>query len=245
MALMQTIENSSPVPSRRRSMYVPRLDLYGPVHKGLRWALTRVLARLGGTSPTRREEAAAVLDELETVLAILEGHIAHEEAFVHPAIEARCPGASRNLEHEHEEHEAATAALRVLVSALRSGSSETLPALWRALYLRFAEFVAENFTHMAEEEEVIQPLLEELYTTEELLAIEDRLRASIPPEKMLAFARFMLPANDPDVRFGMLAGMKAAMPAEAFPMAFAAVTVHLAIDDIRELTDRLAPADAE
>jgi hypothetical protein len=54
---------------------------------------------------------------------------------------------------------------------------------------------------MAEEEEVMQPLFEELYTTEELLEIHARLIASIGPEEMLASMRIMLPANDLDVRW--------------------------------------------
>jgi hypothetical protein len=36
--------------TNRRSMYVPPVDLYGPIHKGLRWALGRVLSRIGSTS---------------------------------------------------------------------------------------------------------------------------------------------------------------------------------------------------
>lgn len=226
-------------------MYVPRVDLYGPVHRGLRWAMARLLAGMGSASPARPVETDAVLRDLDELLVSIEQHIKHEEAFLHPALEARRPGATAGLVHDHAEHANATAGLRVIVGALRSGSTETRAPLWRALYLRFAGFVAENIVHMAEEEEVTQPLLEELFTTDELSDLHDRLLASIPPDEMLAFLRFMLPANDFEFRVGMLAGARAAMPAEAFAGMFAAATVNLAPEEIRELAERLVDAAAE
>lgn len=242
---MQTVENNAPAPSRRRFMYVPRVDFYGPVHKGLRWALARVLARIGSTSPGSKTDVVVVLAEIDELLVAIGSHISHEEHFIHPAIEARRPGATKDLETQHADHEGSAQGIRVLLDAIRTGSPDTRPALWRALYLRFADFTAENIRHMAEEEEVIQPLLEDLYGAEELDELHDRLLASIAPEEMAVFARFMLPANDFDFRVKMLSDARAAMPLSSFVGMFAAATVHLADDDIRALADRIVSVPAE
>lgn len=242
---MQSVENTAPTPSRRRFMYVPKVDFYGPVHKGVRWALARLLSSIGSTSPGNKTEVVMVLADIDELLVAIASHLSHEEHFVHPAIEARRPGATTRLEDEHREHESAAQGIRVLLDAIRTGSPDTRPALWRALYLRFADFTAENIRHMAEEEEVMQPLLEELYTTAELEELHGRLLAAIPPEEMAVFARFMLPANDFEFRLKMLEDARAAMPASAFVGMFAAATVNLAPDEISKLADRLVGRDAE
>ncbi len=238
------IENA-PITSRRRFMYVPRIDFYGPVHRGLRWALARTLSRIGRTSPASKAEVVMVLADVDELLVAIASHISHEENFIHPALEARRPGAAAALEGDHLDHEGAAQGIRVLIDAIRTGSADTRPALWRALYLRFADFTAENFVHMAEEEEVIQPMLEELYEPAELEAINQRLVAAIPPEEMTVFARLMLPANDFDFRVRMLEEARAAMPSAAFVGLFATATVNLSPDEIQALADRLVAADAE
>jgi hypothetical protein len=225
--------------TNRRSMYVPPVDLYGPIHKALRWALCRALTRIGSTTVTDDAAVSAVITEVHELIVALEQHISHEEAFFHPAIEARRPGATDHLEDDHIEHANILAGLRVLLAAIRSGSPTTRPALWRALYLRFADLVAENIHHMAEEEEVTQPLLEELYTSEELMDLQNRLIASIAPDEMLASLKIMLPANDFAFRLMMLNNAKHAMPPEVFAGVFAQATVHLTNDEIEALAAKL------
>ena len=220
-------------------MYVPPVDLYGPIHKALRWAFGRVLSRIGSTTVTDDAAVTAVLAEVNDLIVGVESHLAHEEQFIHPAIEARRPGATDGLMADHAEHANMIGAIRVLLAAIRSGSPSTRPALWRALYLCFADLFAENISHMAEEEEVTLPLLEELYTNEELEAIEGRILASIGPEEMLSAMKIMLPANDFEFRLAMLNGAKHAMPPEVFAGVFAKATVYLSDEEIEALAVRL------
>ena len=220
-------------------MYVPPVDLYGPIHKGLRWAFGRVLSRIGSTTVTDDAAVIEVLGEVNDLVIGIESHLAHEEQFIHPAIEERRPGATAGLMDDHAEHANMIGAIRVLLAAIRSGSPSTRPALWRALYLCFADLFAENITHMAEEEEVTQPLLEELYTSDELQALEGRLLASIGPGEMLAAMRIMLPGNDFEFRVHMLNGAKHALPPEVFAGVFAQATVHLSPEEIEALAVKL------
>lgn len=234
--------STSAVPSRRRAFFLPRVDLYGPIHKGLRWASARLLTRMGSSSMADAAEQDAILEDLETLLDLFAKHVAHEEAHLHPALEAHRPGATVAVAEAHVEHERASAELRLLASSLRIASPDTRSAVRRALYLRWSAFFAEQLTHMLDEEETIQPLLDEVFDEDELAAIHARLIASITPDEMLATLRVILPALDRDERVALLAGPRRALPPEAFAAILATGRANLSDADFVDLTTRLDDA---
>jgi len=221
---------------------LPRVDLYGPVHKGLRWALTTLLTRMGATDFAAGARVPELLDDLDGVLYLCASHVEHEDRHIHPVIERKRPGRTAALVAEHRAHDADIAELRGLAQELATGPETARSATGRALYLRFSSFVAETLGHMLEEELVIEPLLEQLCTEAELAAIHHELLASIGPDEMLAFTRVMVPANGIDVRVAMLSGAKATMPAEAFVEVLRACKPTLADHEWRELVSRLGVA---
>ncbi|NUO50164.1 MAG: hypothetical protein HOV80_15025 [Polyangiaceae bacterium] len=227
---------------RNNEPRLPKVDLYGAVHKGIRYALSSLLTRMGAADLTDCSKLAALLDDLDGVLYLVEGHIAHEDNHVHPAIERKAPGASSRLMDEHREHERAIFELRSLMTAINTSRPQSLAALGRRLYLTYSRFVADSLLHMLDEESVMEPLLESLYTTEELTALHDAILASIGPDEMLAFTRVMVPANGRDVRVGMLSGAKSAMPPEAFVMLLKSFRPLLDDSDWLDLTTRLGVA---
>lgn len=200
-----------------------RHDLYGPIHKGLRLALSDLLIRLG-RADFSSADGLRVLDALEVQLQLSEGHLRHEEQFIHAALDARRTGASAALDRQHREHDDSFAELHARIVELRKAPTDERAGCGRALYLAFSKFVADDFAHMAEEEQVALPLLHELFTDAELQAIEGELIAAIAPEKVMQYLRLMLPAGTPDERFGFLHHMRENAPAEAF----AAVLEHAA-----------------
>ncbi len=224
---------------RNDSPRLPKVDLYGPVHKGIRWALTSLLTRMGAADFNDCASTARLLDDLDGVLYLVESHIAHEDRHIHPAIEKKAPSASARLAEEHRAHEIEIAELRSLINAFGCARPGTSAALGRRLYLAFSRFVADSLVHMLEEETVTEPLLESLYTVDELMVIHDAILASIGPDEMLAFTRVMIPANGRDLRVAMLSGAKAAMPSEPFAMLLASFEPHLDPADWSDLTSRL------
>jgi len=219
---------------------VPAFDIYGGIHRALRLALTDLLVRMGTTVPTDPVEVGLRLGELERMFEGLAKHIAHEEAFLHPALERRRSGAARDLDLEHEEHAYAIRSMRDLASALAAGGSAAQRAgLYRTLYLRYSAFVGETLIHMAEEEAVTQPLFDELYSAAEQRAIHDELIASIPPHEMLEVLKALLPAVDHETRVAMLTDGKAVMPPEAFAAIFHDASGALRPDERARLAARL------
>ncbi len=221
---------------------VPSVDLYGAVHKGLRWALVAMLTRVGQLDPTNKTQVWELLDDLDGVLFLCTSHIVHEERNIHPALERRRPGCTAEADAVHEEHRRDLEELQRLADALLDAAPQRAPALCRALYLRLSAFIAADLMHMHHEETVLMPLCEALFSIEELVAIHDQILASIGPEEMAAFMRVMIPANDRATRALMLGGMKAAMPASDFAQALESFRGLLSEGDFVDLRDRLGVA---
>jgi hypothetical protein len=106
------------------------------------------------------------------------------------------------------------------------------------LYRHLALFVAENFQHMHVEETVHNAALWAHYSDAELAALHGRLMASLAPRELLDTARWMLPALSPVERAGLLRGMKA----EAPPQAFEAMVDHVRPHLDATAWDKLVPA---
>ena len=121
------------------SVYVPKQDLYGMPHKGIRLVFGRALERLGsadlGDEAVRRE----VLASVEETLWLQEQHIEHEEQFIHTALEARRPGSAAKLDHEHEHITVLEVPLAELADALAAGRIDDMKTLALVQALRLAE----------------------------------------------------------------------------------------------------------
>lgn len=218
-----------------------RTDMYGPVHKALRFLLANLLVKAGQTRWAVASEASATLDDLDVVIAICDEHIEHEDTFVRPALVERASAATATLDAEHGEHAQQVAELRALAATLRAAASpDAANATGKTLYLHFSVFVAETLAHMAFEERVVQPLLDRLFTPAELHAIHDALLASIPPPEMMRFLGAMVPSSNRDERVALLSMVKTTAPPEAFAGLMAQLRGQLPSSDFADLADRIA-----
>jgi hypothetical protein len=205
----------------------PRVDMYAGIHKALRALMADTLLAVGRMDPADDLELIQTTQRVVELLEFCRSHLAHENAFVHTAIEARAAGGSAVIAHEHDEHEEHIARLQQSVEALRA-----LPAGGRfgaalALYRELSLFIAGNFQHMHVEETAHNAILWARYTDAELEAIHGALVASIPPAEMMFTLRWLVPFMNPTERAGMLQGMKANAPAPAFQAALDTVRPHL------------------
>ncbi|MFI5444166.1 hemerythrin domain-containing protein [Polaromonas sp. UC242_47] len=220
----------------------PRLDLYSGIHKALRALMADTLLAVGRMDTDDALELAQTSQRVLELMDFCLSHIRHENQFVHAAIEARAPGASEVIAHEHLTHEAHVAGLVGLVAALRQ-----LPAAERAsaaltLYRQLSLFVADNFQHMHVEETAHNAVLWSRYTDAELAQIHQALVASIPPDEMMYVLRWLVPFMNPAERHAMMADMQAHAPAPAFAAAMTTVRPHLTDREWAKLTRGLGLA---
>lgn len=205
----------------------PRFDMYGGIHKAIRAFMADTLVAVGRMDPDDAPEAARTADRVMQLLDFCTSHLAHENEFVHAAIEARAPGASAAIAHDHEEHVHEIGQLAAAVAALGSAQGPQRHALAQALYRQLAQFVAANFQHMHVEETAHNAVLWTHYTDDELVRIHDALVASIPPEEMMVTARWLVPFLAPAERAGLLADIRGKAPAPAFEALLAVSRPHL------------------
>lgn len=182
----------------------PRFNIYAPVHKAVRLFMTDTLQRLGRLDLDDAPDVTAGLDQLDALLDACACHLRHENDFIHPAIEAHSSGASQRIAAEHHEHQDAIATLRTQATALRAAPE---PAAAHRLYRQLATFIADNFEHMDVEENRHNLALWAAYDDAALQAIEARILASIGPQEMSLWLRWMLPAFSPAERAQLIAGL--------------------------------------
>lgn len=218
---------------------LPRFDMYAGIHKAMRALMSDTLMAVGRMDPQDPQELAAVGERVLELLDFCAAHLQHENDFVHTAMEARAPGASARIAHEHDDHLNHISSLKQQVAVLCASESAGAPALAQQLYLALTLFVAENFQHMHMEETAHNAVLWARYTDAELVDIHNALVASIAPADMLFSLRWLVPYMNPVERAGLLLDMQAHAPAPAFAAALDVVRPHLTPIDWAKLSRAL------
>ena len=217
----------------------PRFDLYSGIHKALRALMADTLLAVGRMDVDDKLEMAQVTERVLVLLEVCASHLQHENDFVHKAIEARAPGASEAIAHDHTDHVKHIARLGEVVAMVRGAAPGRRAALTQALYRGLSLFIADNFQHMQVEETAHNAVLWARYSDAELVAIHDALVASIPPEEMMLIARWLVPFMNPAERVAMLADLRAKAPAAAFDAILATVHPHLTAQEWGKLAAAL------
>ncbi|TWO63578.1 hypothetical protein FN976_28475 [Caenimonas sedimenti] len=222
-----------------------RVDMYTGIHKALRAFMADTLLAVGRMDCDDAVELAQVTQRVLELLGACASHLQHENEHVHVAMEVRAPGASDAIAHEHQDHLTHITRLGNLVADLRGAGISARPAAAQHLYRELSLFIADNFWHMQVEETAHNAVLWSRYTDAELIAIHDRLVASIPPEEMMAVARWMVPFMNPAERLVLLADIRGKAPAPAFQAILDTARPHLTTAEWAKLARGLglAPVD--
>jgi hypothetical protein len=218
----------------------PRFDIYQIIHKGLRAAMTDALLAAGRLDARDAREVTSTVIQVNALLDFCDLHLAKENTFVHPAMEARSPGSTRRIANEHVDHEASIVRLRRLVDALARAPLTSREAAAHDLYLELTLFVGENFVHMHEEETSHNAVLWDCYTDAELAAIEGAIKAALTPGQMQYGIRWMLPSMTPAQRARMLTEIREMAPPPVFEGVLAAARALLDAEGMRKLEAALA-----
>lgn len=218
-----------------------RFDIYRVIHKALRALMAEALTALGRADVQDDREAAHVLARIRSLVAILRGHLEHENEFIHRALEARRPGSSARTADDHAHHLESIAALEALLRELESDSGAARVEAAHRLYQELALFVAENLVHMQIEEADNNRVLWAAYTDAELIELQNALVASVPPQELAEVLPRMASAATPSERALLLADVQRKAPAEVFSGLLESVRPHLNAREWDKLMRALAP----
>jgi hemerythrin HHE cation binding domain-containing protein len=195
-----------------------RLKSYDIPHKALRNALSQLSLLAGKTDFSDKKEVEQLYHLGSDVFLMLNKHAEDENEVVLADLELRCPGASA---HDTEDHAALHVTQHQLEELLKKIYTDVIAgkdatADGAEFYLSFSEYHGIYLEHTAEEERVTQPLLWKYFTDEELIGHRGRIMSKMPPEMLLKWFRFILPAQNPIERAAMLTGIKQMAPPPFF-----------------------------
>jgi len=194
----------------------PRFSPYRFIHKGLRALMFDTLRNAGALDATLAPERAQLVDEVERLLAICADHLAHENQFFHEALRQHAPRAVLPFHEDHLEHVEAIDHLSLLLQRVRDADEQHAASLAYELYLRLTIFIGENLAHMAEEESVLTQALWAHFSDAEIMAIETALHATLAPEEMAFYLRWMARGMNASEIVMVLGGARPQLPAAAF-----------------------------
>ena len=225
----------------RQASPAGRHDIYAGVHKGLRSFMAETLVAAGRMDVYDPAEIIGTLAQVRGLADLCRAHLHAENQFLHPVMEARRAGSARETAKEHEDQVRALEALETDVLAVERAQPGARVEAARRLYHRLAAFVAENLAHMHDEETSNNAVLWATHGDEELAEIQQAIVASMRPETMAAFIRWMVPAMSPAERAGLLGGIQLGAPREVFERVLATARPHLTAREWTKLMAALAP----
>ncbi|HZJ55038.1 MAG TPA: hemerythrin domain-containing protein [Myxococcaceae bacterium] len=193
-----------------------RPNRFQPIHKALRTALFDGTMLIARTDFADAGEAVLAARTVATLLDLLDSHADHEDTFVMPELGRHAPALAASLQGDHGRLEGLQAELRALLPRTCSDLTQEREAAGQLLGRALTLLVADHLRHMDREENEAMSILWAHCTEEELEAMDARIRAAVPPERMPVMLRLMLPAMSTPECASLLAAARAQMPPPAF-----------------------------
>jgi hypothetical protein len=218
------------------------VDGYRDIHKGIRNELFGVTFALGSVDPESGDAVARTAGRFRELVKLLISHAEHEDEFIQPLIELHAPRLAEVISRDHPALEGKLACLEVLADRAVDATRPARRLDVHRWYLGMASFTAEYLQHQAFEEMEVMPALSQVMTPEQLVAVNQAIVASIPPDETAFALSLMLPAMNVEDRVELLGGMQAGAPPEVFAGVLGLAESVLDGTDYAAVATRLAVA---
>jgi len=214
-----------------------RIDFYGNYHKALRRALFEFSARAGLLDYADDAALARLRNELERIARTLREHSTHEDAYMHPLLERYAPEVLAKMEVQHTTLDPA---LDVLEEQLRNvASAGNRAEAGMAFYAAINRYIGAYLEHLADEEDVANPILWERCPHDELAEAVKRFRASFALDQVASSFEFMLPALNAAERADLYRTVRDNAPCPVFETLLTVAQKTLGEADYADLNQRL------
>lgn len=194
-----------------------RYNVFYQVHKGLRELLYTTGSLLQQTDFDNAEERESALQQLRLTVNLFDKHADTEDNFVLPAIALYDTAVTNLFAEEHVQDHALGNRLRALLTRLElpAPDAETMQT-GSELCIAFTEFLVFNLNHMAKEEFVLNNLLWQHCSDEQLHGVTQQILAHIPPADLQIFSQWMMRSLSNNEVIGWLKEVKNNAPGAAF-----------------------------
>lgn len=192
-----------------------RYNSFNQVHKGLRAYLYDTALKLQQTDLADARAGESAMKQVEELLVLFESHAQNEDEFFNQPLEETNSEVARMFEKEHEEDHRLGQVLTNLIAQWREEPDDHARAVTgRNLFYAFNEFIAFNLYHMNKEEIELNAVLWRHYSDATIKATEQALVQSVPPQKMMKYARWMVRGTNNTELIKWLQEVRAFAPAE-------------------------------
>jgi hypothetical protein len=190
-----------------------RIRSFAAPHKGLRNVIAQFSLKLGSIDFKNTFELAALKELGNEMFTLLNDHVHTENEHTLKNLEQRAPGTSQHDREDHERLEAVQDSLQHQLLQFTGNEDDQEVHLF---YLNFSRFHSQYLEHIYEEETVTELLLQQYFTDEELMQHRIRIMQRVQFPMLLLWMKYIIPAQAESESVGMLKGMKANAPKEAF-----------------------------
>jgi hypothetical protein len=198
--------------------------------------LERLIAKTDFRNP---EELNAVAAEFQNLSEMLKGHAEHENNNIHALLKKKHSSLHEHAEEDHDQQDSQLLEIQQLIDSLSNTTSDNEKvSLGYKLYLTYRKFVGDNLLHLHEEETVILPELQRLYTDAELKQVEAETYRIMTPEDMVHMMQVLFPQMNSSDRIAFLSDIREAQP-EKFPLAWKGIASTLSPQEQKTIATAL------
>ena len=215
-----------------------RIDFYGNYHKALRRALFEFSARSGLLDYDADAALAGLITEFEQIAQTLREHSVHEDEYMHPLLARYAPEVLQKMDGQHTTLDPA---LDTLTEQLRGiASAADRPAAGMAFYAAINRYIGAYLEHLADEEDIANPILWERCPHDELAQAVARFRGSFALDQVATSFEFMLPALSAPERADLYKTVRDNAPRSVFDTLLGVAEKTLADGEYDDLKQRLS-----
>jgi hypothetical protein len=148
-------------------------------HKYVSAALNNVERLIAKTDFCNSKEVDSVNKAFQGLKEMLQGHAQYENERLHVLLTNRHSLVHVHAEEDHAHQDVQLLEIQELIDRISQATNdEEKISLGYKLYLTYRKFVADNLIHLHEEETMILPELQRLYSDEELREVEGNFSIS-------------------------------------------------------------------
>ncbi|MFN0090292.1 MAG: hypothetical protein ACKVWR_08505 [Acidimicrobiales bacterium] len=191
-------------------------NAYSDIHKAIRAELFAVTTSAGRTDVSDELDVAALTGHVASVSQLLTEHAEHEDTHVQPVIIAHLPNIAELIEYDHGRFESRFAQIHAVASELCARPVVARREMAHEMYVELALFTSAYLAHQDLEERMVMPALEDAIGVDAVVGIHMAIVGTMAPDELMRGLATMLPVLNIDDQTGMLGGIRATAPTDAF-----------------------------
>lgn len=208
-------------------------------HKYVSFALNDLERLIAKTDFQIPSQVKKIEQEFSTIVEMLRDHAHYEDSKLHALLREKGSALFQKIQGEHEQHDTVFQTLQELLNQIETTSDNVLRVeLGYQFYLNYRKFVGDNLHHLHEEETLILPELQRLYTDAELRTVEAETYQQMTVEDLVQMMQILFPHFNYSDREAFLIDIKDAAP-EKFIPAWNSIKEIIAPDEQKMLAKKL------